>query len=219
MVSLLLLPGLLNDHRLWDHQRQALASQAHVAVPDLTLDESVADMARRVLDSAPPRFFLAGLSMGGYVALEILRQQPQRVQGLAMVDSSPLPDIQLTQQGGFGKIMPTMLPLLVHPDHVDLPQVGGLAKDMARAVGPDAFIRQQTAIMGRPDSRPFLPHISCPSVMIVGQDDALTPPQRAAEMAAAIPNGKMVVISQCGHLSALEQPQAVSAVLSYWLQS
>lgn len=229
MTHLVLLPGLLNDGRLWTHQTAALAELATVTIGDLTQDDGLAAMAERVLAAAPARFALAGLSMGGYLAQEIMRRAPGRVERLALIDTTARPDtpeqtqrrldaIGIARGGGFDKIMPTMLPNLVHPDHLALERVGGLAKDMARAVGPDAFVRQQTAIMNRPDSRPGLNRVDCPTVVVVGRDDALTPPDRAEEMAGLIPNAKLVVIEDCGHLSAIEQPQAVSAVLRYWLQ-
>ncbi|MBC7950280.1 MAG: alpha/beta fold hydrolase [Rhodospirillaceae bacterium] len=227
--SLILLPGLLNDHRLWGHQAAALADMVQVSVADLSLDESLAAMAERVLAAAPPRFALAGLSMGGYVALEIMRKAPERVERLALLDTTARPDtpeqsqrrsdaVAIARSGGFDKIMPTMLPNLLHPDHLALERIAGLAKDMARAIGPDAFARQQNAIMHRPDSRPVLTSIACPTLVLVGRDDALTPLDRAEEMAELIPHARLVVVEQCGHLSALEQPQAISAVMRYWLQ-
>lgn len=226
--TVLLLPGLLNDHRLWGAQVEALAPLARCMVADLTQDDSLGGMAARVLAAAPERFALAGLSMGGYVALEILRRAPERVERLALLDTTARPDapdqtqrrkdaVAIARAGGFDKIMPTMLPNLVHPDHLALERVGGIAKDMARAVGPDAFARQQNAIMHRPDSRPGLPRIGCPTLVLVGADDAATPPDRAEEMAELIPAARLTVIGQCGHLSTLEQPEAVSAAMRQWL--
>lgn len=227
--TLVLLPGLLNDHRLWEAQVDALAPLAECRVADLTQDDSLAAMAARVLAAAPERFALAGLSMGGYVALEILRRAPERVERLALLDTTARPDapeqtqrrkdaVAIARAGGFDKIMPTMLPALVHPDHMALERVGGVAKDMARAVGPDAFARQQNAIMHRPDSRPGLPRIGCPTLVLVGADDAATPPDRAEEMADLIPGARLTVIEHCGHLSTLEQPEAVNAAMRQWLE-
>lgn len=228
--TLVLLPGLLNDHRLWNHQIAAVAPLAESTVADLTQDDSLAAMAERVLAAAPERFALAGLSMGGYVALEIMRRAPARVERLALLDTTARPDspeqsqrrkdaVALARAGGFEKIMPTMLPLLVHPDHLALERVGGVAKDMARAVGAEAFARQQNAIMHRPDSRPGLPRIACPTLVLVGDEDAATPPDRAEEMADLIPGARLELVERCGHLSALEQPEAVSAALWRWLQN
>lgn len=230
MADLILLPGLLNDERLWAHQRAALADMATVTVADLTLDDTMGGLAERVLAEAPSRFALAGLSMGGYVAMEIMRRAPERVERLALIDTTARPDmpeqtqrrkdaVALAQAGGFEKIMPSMLPLLVHPDHMALERIGGLAKDMALAVGAEAFARQQKAIMHRPDSRPALNRIACPALVMCGRDDGLTPLDRHQEMAGLIDGAALVVIEQCGHLSAIEQPQAVSAVLRYWLQA
>lgn len=227
--DLVLLPGLLNDHRLWAAQVEALAPLAGCLVADLTQDDSLAAMAGRVLAAAPPRFALAGLSMGGYVALEILRQAPERVERLALVDTTARPDspeqsqrrkdaVALARAGGFDKIMPTMLPLLVHPDHLALERVGGVAKDMARAVGAEAFARQQNAIMHRPDARPGLPRVTCPTLVVVGSDDSVTPLERAEEMAGLIPNARLEVVEKSGHLTPLEQPSAVSALMAAWLR-
>lgn len=227
--TVVLLPGLLNDRRLWSHQIDALAPLAASVVADLTQDDTLAGMAERVLAAAPDRFALAGLSMGGYVAMEILRRAPQRVERLALLDTTARPDapdqtqrrqdaVALARAGGFERIMPTMLVTLVHPDHLALERVGGIAKDMARAVGADAFARQQNAIMHRPDSRPGLPRIGCPTLVLVGADDAVTPLERAEEMADLIPGARLEVVERCGHLSTLEQPEAVSAAMIRWLK-
>lgn len=226
---LILLPGLLTDARLYAHQSTALADIAEVAVGDLTRDDSIEAIARRVLDSAPPTFALAGLSMGGYVALEIMRRAPERVERLALLDTTARPDtpeqtqrrndaIALARGGRFAEVMPALLPMLVHPAHLALKAVGGLALTMAAAIGPDAFIRQQTAIRDRADSRPSLPAIACPTLVLVGCQDQLTPPDRAAEMAGAIAGARLVTIEDCGHLSTIERPEAVCAALRFWLQ-
>ncbi|BAE51505.1 alpha/beta fold hydrolase [Paramagnetospirillum magneticum] len=226
--GLVLLPGLLNDHRLWLRQAAALGGEVEVLVADLTLDESLGAMAERVLGAAPERFALAGLSMGGYVALEIMRRAPGRVERLALLDTTARPDlpeqtqrrrdaVELARSGGFDKIMPTMLPLLLHPDHLADAAITALAKDMARAVGAQAFARQQAAIMARPDSRDSLAAIACPTLVLCGAEDTLTPPDRHDEMAALIKGARRATIAHCGHLSPLEQPDAVSAELRAWL--
>lgn len=229
MTTLVLLPGLLNDHRLWAAQIQALASLAEIVVADLARDDTLAAMAARVLAAVPGRFAVAGLSMGGYVAFEILRQAPERVERLALLDTTARPDpaeqtqrrkdaVAIAQSGGFDKIMPSMLPTLVHPDHLALERVGGVVKEMACTVGAEAFARQQHAIMHRPDSRPGLPRIACPTLVLVGADDIPTPLDRAEEMANLIPDARLEVVEQCGHLSTLEQPEAVSQAMARWLK-
>jgi pimeloyl-ACP methyl ester carboxylesterase len=225
---LILLPGLLNDARLWARQCAGLADRAVVTVADLSRDDNLAGMAERVLASAPARFAVAGLSMGGYVAFEILRRAPERVERLALLDTTAHADspeqtgrrrdaIALAQAGAFAKIMPGMLPMLLHPDHLGDDQITGLVKDMATAIGAEAFVRHQNAILSRPDSRPLLPTISCPTMVVVGRQDTLTPPERAAEMAEAISGGRLEVVEHCGHLSAIEQPEEVTRLLRAWL--
>lgn len=227
-TTLILLPGLLNDGRLWTHQAKALSSRLDILVADLTQDETLAEMAERLLTVAPPRFALAGLSMGGYVCMEIMRRAPERVERLALLDTTARPDteeqtgrrndaIAIAQAGGFDKIMPTMLPSLLSPASLTDTAITSLAKDMAKRVGKDAFIRQQTAIMGRPDSRASLAAIRCPTLILCGDQDTVTPLDRHQEMAAAIPGARLEVVDKSGHLSPLEQPEAVTAALAAWL--
>lgn len=225
-TPLILLPGLLNDPALWAHQAETLADVAEVTVADLTRDDSMQAMARRVLAAAPERFSLAGLSMGGYVAQEIMRQAPERVERLALVDTAARTDlpeqkerrmaqIEAARAGRFAEVPEQLLPILVHPGNLE--RVRDIVLGMARRVGAEAFVRQQTAIMGRPDGRADLERVACPALVVVGRHDALTPPKVAEEMAARLPRPRLVIIEECGHLAPIEQPQAVSAVLRYWL--
>ncbi len=227
VTPLMLLPGLLCDRRLFAQQTAELAHHGTVAVADLTSADSIAAMAGHVLATAPPRFALAGLSMGGVVALEILRQAPGRVDRLALIDTQARPDdaaarerrlalIELARSGAFRSVPQRLLSLLVHPDRLaDVALVTAVVA-MAEAVGPDAFIRQQTALIGRIDSRPTLPAIACPTLVLAGRQDALTPPPVQEEMAAAIPDATLVILSRCGHLAPLERPDAVTRLLRDW---
>ncbi len=226
--SLILLPGLLCDGRLWDHQTTYLGDLRMCGVGDLTLDDSVQAMAERVLAAAPDRFALAGLSMGGYVALEICRQAPERVARLALLDTTARPDtaaqsrrrrglLALAESGRFRGVTPRLLPQLVHPDRQAETTLTDPIMHMAERVGAEAFRRQQTAIMNRPDSRPTLAGLDCPTLVLCGRQDALTPLDRSEEMAALVPRARLAVIEECGHLSALERPQAVTALLRDWL--
>lgn len=228
-LPLLALPGLLNDARLWRHQVAALSAERTVARGDLTQADSVAELARAVLAQAPAgRFALAGLSMGGYVAQEIMRQAPERVAALALLDTSARPDadeakvnrralLARSATGEFSAVVAGLTPRLVHPDHLADQALVALLEDMGRAVGPQAFVRQQTAIMGRPDSRPSLARIQCPTVVICGREDMLTPLALAEEMANGIAGAELVVVERSGHMSPLEQPGAVTAALRAWL--
>ncbi|GAB4191552.1 MAG: alpha/beta hydrolase [Thalassobaculales bacterium] len=228
MTPLLLLPGLLCDAALWAAQAAAFSAKRTVAVASLTHHETVAGMAARALAEAPPRFALAGLSMGGYVALEIMRQAPERVERLALLDTAARPDtpeqverrqglIQLAEMGKFKGVTPRLLPLLLHRDRLDEQPLTEAVMAMAERVGKSAFIRQQKAIMSRPDSRPDLPRIACPALVLCGRQDALTPLDRAEEIAAGIPGSTLVVVEECGHLSTMERPAAVNAALADWL--
>jgi len=227
-TPLVLLPGLLNDAALWAHQIETLADIAESSVGDLSQDDSVGAMAARVLDAAPERFALAGLSMGGYVAQEIMRRAPQRVIKLALLDTNYLADapeqserrrglIELSRKGQFKGVTPRLLPLLISPSHQDNEDLKAIIIDMAGRIGMEAFIRQQTAIMHRPDGTGDLERIQCPTLVLCGREDALTPPDLHAKMADRIPGATFVAVEDAGHLSPLEQPQAVSAVMRYWL--
>ncbi|MDX1712030.1 MAG: alpha/beta hydrolase, partial [Rhodovibrionaceae bacterium] len=153
-VPLALLPGLVNDEALWSHQLTALADLAECRVADLTQDDNVGDMAARVLAMMPERFALAGLSMGGYVAFEIMRQAPERVERMALLDTKARPDteeqtarrrglIELAQKGDFKGVTARLLPQFVHPDHAADPAIADAVMQMAKRVGRDAFLRQQ----------------------------------------------------------------------------
>ena len=227
-IPLLLLPGLLCDAALWQAQVAALADIAEPAVADLTRDDSLAGMAVRVLAEAPPRFALAGLSMGGYVAQEIMRRAPERVMRLALLDTSARADmpeqterrrglIELAVKGEFKGVTPRMLPVYLHPEHLADAALAGAVIAMAERVGKEAYLRQQSAIMARPDGRPDLPKIAVPTLVLCGREDAATPLGLAEEISALIPGAVLVVIERCGHLSTMEKPAEVSAAMRRWL--
>jgi pimeloyl-ACP methyl ester carboxylesterase len=228
-TPLLLLPGLLCDAALWRHQTETLADLAEIIVADLTQADQTGLAAQAVLASAPEEFALAGLSMGGYIALEIMRQAPDRVVRLALLDTSARADTQekikfrqelidLARTGQFKGVTPRLLPKLIHPERMADRALVESILAMAERVGRDAFLRQQRLLMNRPDSRHDLALIHCPTVVICGRQDGLTPLADSEEMAEKIPRAKLVVIEDCGHLSTMERPRAVSAVLRYWLQ-
>ncbi len=229
-TPLVLLPGLLCDAALWRHQTDTLADIAEITVADLTGDDRFDDMARAVLKAAPETFALAGLSMGGYVAHEIMRQAPGRVTRLALLDTSARADtpgqserrrafIEQTRHGDFKGVTSRLLPMLIHPDRLADGDLTGTITAMAEGVGREAFRRQQNAIMNRPDGRRDLSAIPCPTLVLGGRQDALTPLAGHQEMAEGIPDSTLVVIEDCGHLAPLERPRAVSAVMRYWLQA
>ncbi len=230
-VPLVLVPGLLCDAALWRHQVEHLAEMAAVTVADVTGQDSMAAMAEAVLSQAPAgRFALAGLSMGGVVSLEIVRRAPERVARLALLDTTARLDteearqrrlafIAQTDQGDFKGVTTRLLPLFIHPDRLEDRALAGEVMAMTRRVGKDVFLRQQRAIMGRSDARAWLGGIQAPTLVLVGREDALTPVALHDEMAARIPRAKFVIVERSGHLTPVEQPEAVTAVMRYWLQA
>ncbi|MBP7252396.1 MAG: alpha/beta fold hydrolase [Alphaproteobacteria bacterium] len=228
MSHLILLPGLLCDAALWHAQSQSLAEAWQVTVPSLAMHNNLPDLAAQVLATAPPHFSLAGLSMGGYVAMEIMRQAPERVTRLALFDTSARPDtpeqrekrqglIRLSQTGKFKGVTPRLLPMLIHPSNLENHAITETVLGMAARIGQEGFERQQTAILGRIDSRPSLPAIRCPTLVVVGAEDQLTPPEIAHETAGLIPQAQVTIIPHCGHLPPLEQPERTTELLRHWL--
>lgn len=224
-----LLPGTLCDARLWSHQATHLAELTAVMVGDVTREDSVAGMARAVLATAPAHFALAGLSLGGIVAFEILRQAPERVAALALLDTNPAAptraqiegwtrDMALVAGGGFDTfIRQRWATSLSQGASRRAGWLRAMVEVMAGAVGAEAYLRQMRAQIGRPDSRAFLPRIACPTLVLVGRQDAICPLEIHQAMAAAIPDARLVVVEECGHLSSLEQPESVTAALRTWI--
>lgn len=228
-TPLILLPGLLCDDILWAHQVETLSDLAEITVADLTQDDDMEKAAARVLSWAPETFALAGLSMGGYVAQEIVRQAPERVSRLALLDTSALADsddqrklrtgfIAQAHKGEFKGVTSFLLPLLIHKNRLKDKELTDKIAAMAENIGRDAFVRQQHSIMSRKDGFDVLSRVICPAVVICGRQDALTSLEMHRAMVDAMPDAAFVVIEDSGHLAPMEQPHAVSAALRYWLQ-
>ncbi len=228
-TALVLVPGLLCDQRLWQHQVENLGDLAEPVVADVTGSDTIDGLAHAVLRAAPDRFVLAGLSLGGYVALGIIRAAPERVMRLALLDTSARADtpeqtaarlelIELAQGGRFEEVPQRLLPSFVHPRRLDDAALTSAVVGMARAVGPEAFVRQERAIIKRPDARQYLAAISCPTLVLCGREDALTPLYLSEELADGIPDARLRVIEHCGHLSTIERPEEVTAGMRGWLE-
>jgi pimeloyl-ACP methyl ester carboxylesterase len=224
----LLIPGLLCTPELYGPQIPALWRFGPVMVADHRHDESIEGIASRILADAPPRFSLAGLSMGGYLAMAILGQAPERVLRLALLDTSARADtpeaserrrglIAMTRAGRFDEVPDTHFPSFVHERRRNDAALRNRVRRMANETGAEAYIRQQIAITDRPDRRALLTAIGCPTLVLVGDADLLTPPALSQEIVAAVPRARIAVIPDCGHLSTLEQPEAVTAELVRWL--
>ena len=227
-TPLVLVPGLLCTRALWEAQLTGLADIAQMTVADHTRHDTMTGIVESILAAAPHRFALAGLSMGGYIAFEVMRLAPERVTRLALLDTGSRADtpersamrrelIAAAERDGTRTVQERLLPVLIHKERLtDKPLVEAVLK-MGHDTGVDAFRRQQMALIGRYDSRPMLGSITCPTLVLIGREDALTPLELSQEMAAGIPKAKLEIVSDCGHLSTMERPQQVNNVLRSWL--
>jgi pimeloyl-ACP methyl ester carboxylesterase len=228
-MPILLVPGLVCSPRIFAPVIPALWRFGPVTVANHIRDDNMGAIARRILAEAPPRFALAGHSMGGYIAFEIMRQAPDRVAKLALMNTQARPDtpeaverrrglIARAQAGEYRAILGELFGVFVHPSRRDDAGLRQLVHDMGDDVGPEAFVRQLTAIMGRPDSRPIMAWIRCPTLVLSSDEDNTVPNSLSTEIAGGIPGAKLVIIPQCGHLTPPEQPQATADALVEWLR-
>jgi len=231
--SLILLPGLMCDAAVWAPQVQQLSELADCVVADYGLCDSLVDMAQQVLADAPAsRFALAGHSMGGRVALEMMRLAPERVERLALLDtgihplslgeagekekSGRMALVELAQQKGMRAMGLKWLPGMVHPDVLGT-VVFDSVLDMLERSSPDQFAAQIKALLCRPDAAPVLTTISCPALVLTGEQDRWSPPAQHAAMAGAISGARLSIIEHCGHMATLEQPLLVGQSMRQWL--
>jgi pimeloyl-ACP methyl ester carboxylesterase len=167
--------------------------------------------------------------MGGYVALEVMRQAPARIDRLALLNTHARPDspeatenrkrLMALAEKDFPAVVQSLLPKLLLEEHLKDVEMAGTITEMALGMGKEAFLRQERAIIGRIDSRPHLGAISCPTLVVAARDDALMPVELLRELADGIPGARMAVIERCGHVSPIEQPAEVSKLLIEWLAS
>jgi pimeloyl-ACP methyl ester carboxylesterase len=229
-VPLVLVPGLTCTAQLYAPQIVALWRYGPVTVADHRRDADIKAIAARILKDAPPRFALLGLSFGGYIAFEMMRQAPTRIVKFALLDTAARPDtpeqsagrkvqIEMAQTGRYGEIADLAIPRYLHRNRQNDPAMTGIVRQMIDETGPEAFVRQLQAIMSRPDSRPLLAGIACPTLVLVGDGDLATPPELNKEIADGIPGARYVVVPDCGHLSTVERPEAVNAALAQWLEA
>lgn len=225
-----LIPGLLCTPRLYAEQLPALWRHGPVTVASHRDDDSMAAIADRILATAPPRFALVGLSMGGYLAFEVMRQAGDRVERLALLNTSARPDtadmtkgrqdqVAMARDGKFAEVVDLLAGRWLSAARRDDPELLRIIRQMANESGIETFARQQHAIMTRPDSRPGLAAIGCPTLILTGAADELATPEHAQEIAASLPRARLVTLPGCGHLSTLEQPAAVTAALVDWLSA
>jgi pimeloyl-ACP methyl ester carboxylesterase len=226
---LVLVPGHMTDGRIWRHQVAALSDRADVQIAGLGEHETLAEIAADILAAAPPLFALAGFSFGGYVALELMRQAPERVIRLALLGTSARADtpeqaarrksnIASARNGGLSELTDQFLSRLGGPVTARQPALMDEIDAMVRSLPLSTYVSQQSAMLHRVDSRLTLSEIHCPTAVICGSGDVLLPPEHSLEITAGIPNAVFVPAFDAGHMCMLEQPAAVSSLLYYWMQ-
>jgi pimeloyl-ACP methyl ester carboxylesterase len=229
MTPILFVPGLLCSAEAFAPQAIALWAYGPVTTASTLAGDTIAEIAAAILTDAPPRFALAGISMGGYICMEIMRQAPDRVARLALLDTSAQPDtpeqtrqrramLEQARASDFAAWSEEALTSIVHPSRRGDTRLRQINRRMGLAVGLDGFERQTAAVISRPDARPGLSAIRVPTLILVGDSDALTPPERSEEIASLVPGARLVVIPDCGHASTIEQPELVSSALAVWLR-
>jgi len=232
MTPVVLLPGLVCDATVWAHAQAALGSRAEVFIPEYGSLDSLPAMAKKVLREAPPRFAVAGHSMGGRIALEVLRQAPERVAALALLDTGVTPLaageagereaagrhelLGIARAQGMAAMAARWVQGMIWPPRLSEAPLVASVVDMMASKSADIFAAQIRALLARPDASPLLSDVSCPTLVLAGEDDSWAPAARHREMAARIPGAQLVVVPQCGHMCTLERPEAVTDALVAW---
>lgn len=231
--TLVLLPGLLCDDEVWAAQQAALAERCDIVIGRCGVLDRIEHMARHVLEQVrAPRFALAGHSMGGRVALEVVRQAPDRVQALALLDTGTAPLaggsagdeerrsrlelLALARSDGMAAVARQWAPPMVHPDVPGTPLFERIVAMVARS-DPARYAAQIEALLHRPDAEPVLRSLRCPLLLLCGREDRWSPPARHQAMQALVPGAVLTLVEHCGHMSPMEQPQAVTDALGRWL--
>lgn len=226
--ALVLLPGMMCDGRLFTPQIAAFSSERPVMVVPALGETSMSGFAAQVLDVAPPNFALAGLSMGGIIAMEVIRQAPDRVTRLALLDTNPLPDppekapireaqVAHVRQGRLKEIMRDEMKPNYLADGPRKAQILDLCMEMAGALGPEVFAEQSQAIQTRPDQSATLRGVQVPTLVLCGEQDKLCPISRHRLMHDLVPHSDLVIVSGAGHLPTLEQPETTNKAMTRWM--
>lgn len=224
------IPGLALTADLFADQVAAVSEDRTAVLANHRRHAAIGPMVETLLGELPESFALVGLSMGGYVAFEMVRRAPERVSALVLIDTTARPDapdsqerrqrmIGIAEAGRFSEIVGLQLPLLLAPERLEDAELVASVQAMHEAIGAESYVRQQRAIMTRADSRPLLGQIGCPTLVIVGDRDQITTPEMAAEMAEGIPGARLVTMPLCGHLSSIERPGAVTHALTDFLDA
>jgi pimeloyl-ACP methyl ester carboxylesterase len=225
----ILVPGLCCTARVYESVYTDVWAYGPVTIADTRRDNTIPAIAERVLADAPERFALAGYSMGGYIAFEVVRQAPDRVLALALISTAASPDtpdqaaarrqqLELTRNGKFDQLVDAAFAVLPSAANSNRHDLAAFWSEMAHEVGPDAFCAQLQAVTGRADSRPLLANIKCLTTVIHGADDQLIPVEHAHRTASAIPHATRVIIDGAGHMLPQEQPDAIRGAVRAWLR-
>ncbi|MBO9641514.1 MAG: alpha/beta hydrolase [Pseudacidovorax sp.] len=235
-TPLLLLPGLMNDARIWNPLTAALRGKRTLHVAPTHLRDSIAESAHDAIAAMPAgAFAVAGFSLGGYVAQEVCRQAGDRIAGLALLDTGAradagevkqarermiqaVNDAELADTATFSQVAQGFAARIVHASRLQDRELLQLLSDMASTVGSQGFVRQQRAAMNRVDTRDLLLGVRVPAVVVCGREDQITPLGLSQEMASLLPDVELVTVPEAGHMSILEQPVAVVAAMVRWLQ-
>lgn len=225
-----LITGQLLTAEVWAPQIEPLSGNYDLSFADHGRDDSIAGMAKRLLQEAPPSFHLVAHAMGGFVAFEAMRLDPRRIRSLVLMSTLASADtptqtarrmayLELVEKGRFETIVEERIPILVHPSRTEDETLLNAIRRMATDTGASRFRAQQRAIMGRRDSRPMLPHINVPVLIMHGVDDRITTAEHQHEMLSNIPGARLSTIEASGHLMTLEKPSTTSRILKEWLAS
>ena len=225
--NLVLIPGLVCDEQVWRHQAEFLSDIAEIIIPPVVKSSTMFGLAEEVLAISAETFAVAGFSMGGYVAMEMYRQAPERISRLALLDTTARDDtrikaearinaIQACEDGKFENVIDGMISILLHPVHQKTP-LSEIVPRMAGRVGSEAFVRRHRAMQSRQDSRDLISSCNIPVRAICGRQDAMCSVEEHEEMANLAKYGRLSVIEECGHMTVLERPHAATALLRDWL--
>ena len=229
MKDLVIISGLLCTDTMFKYQTQALKGLANITFGNHQVGKSIPEIASNILADAPEKFCLSGFSFGGYISFEIMRQAPERVERLALIGTSAsldpsdrtevrLGQIKLAEEGKFDEVCDILMTRFINEESAKNPDIIKLIRAAMASTGPELFVQQMKNIMGRPDSIPTLATIKCPTIMVVGEDDALAVAAKAKEITLGIEGCELTLIPNSGHLVPLEQPEAVNEILIKWLK-
>lgn len=228
MRDVVFIPSQLLTADLWAPQVAAFAGKANCTVANNSQADSIAALATAILKDAPQTFALAAHGMGGFIAFEIMRRQPERVEKLVLISTLASADtpaqtarrmgyLKLVEAGAFAKVVEERIPMMLPPDRRDDQALVAQVRKMAADTGAEAFLRQQKAIMGRIDSRPSLENIKVPTLLIYGRHDGISTLAHQQEMLTGIKNARLEIVEDSGHLVPIERPEKASALIGNWV--